>query len=89
MPGMLILEALAQTGGLLLFNKYENIQNKLAMFIGVNNTKFRKAVIPGDQLILEVKLISKKLNIFTFIGKAYVDNQLVTETEFQAALVDR
>jgi len=89
MPGMLILEALAQTGGLLLFNKYENMQNKLAMFIGVNNTKFRKAVIPGDQLILEVKLISKKLNIFTFIGKAYVDNQLVTETEFQAALVDR
>lgn len=89
MPGMLILEALAQTGGLLLFNKYENMQNKLAMFIGVNNTKFRKAVIPGDQLILEVKLISKKLNIFTFVGKAYVDNQLVTETEFQAALVDR
>jgi len=89
MPGMLILEALAQTGGLLLFNKYENMLNKLAMFIGVNNTKFRKAVIPGDQLILEVKLISKKLNIFTFIGKAYVDNQLVTETEFQAALVDR
>jgi len=89
MPGMLILEALAQTGGLLLFNKYDHVGGKLAMFIGVNNTKFRKAVIPGDQLILEVRLAAKKLNIFSFIGKAYVDSQVVAESEFQAALVDR
>lgn len=89
MPGMLILEALAQTGGMILFNKFDNLNNKLAFFIGVSNAKFRRAVIPGDQLILEVKLVSKKLNIFTFLGKAYVDSQLAAESEFQAALVDR
>ncbi len=89
MPGMLILEALAQTGGLILFNKFDDLHNKLALFIGVNNAKFRRAVIPGDQVILEVKLVSKKLNIFTFLGRAYVDSQLVAQSEFQAALVDR
>ncbi len=89
MPGMLILESLAQTGGLILFNKFDNLQNKLAFFIGVSNAKFRRAVIPGDQLILEVKLVSKRLNIFTFLGKAYVDNHLAAEAEFQAALVDK
>lgn len=89
MPGMLILEALAQTGGLLLFNKFDNIHSKLALFISVSNAKFRRAVIPGDQLVFEVKLVGKKLNIFTFHGKAFVDNELATEAEFQAALVDR
>jgi UDP-3-O-[3-hydroxymyristoyl] N-acetylglucosamine deacetylase/3-hydroxyacyl-[acyl-carrier-protein] dehydratase len=89
MPGVLILEALAQVGGLLLFHKYPDVGDKLAFFIGVNNTKFRKTVIPGDQLFFEVKLVSKRLNIFQFLGKAFVDSQLVAESEFQAALVSR
>ena len=89
MPGVLILEALAQTGGLLLFKKFPDVYGKLAFFMGIKNAKFRKPVYPGDQLIMEVKLVSKKFNTFLFDSKAYVDGVLVTESEFQAAIVDR
>lgn len=89
MPGVLILEALAQTGGLLLFKKYPDVYGKLAFFMGIKNAKFRKPVLPGDQLMMEVKLISKKLNTFSFDSKAYVGGVLVAESEFQAAIVDR
>ncbi|PKL86289.1 MAG: UDP-3-O-[3-hydroxymyristoyl] N-acetylglucosamine deacetylase [Ignavibacteriae bacterium HGW-Ignavibacteriae-1] len=89
MPGVLILEALAQAGGLMMTRKVENIDNKLAFFMGVKNAKFRKPVFPGDQLIMEVKLISKRLNTFLFEGKVMVDGQIVAEAEFQAALVDK
>ncbi|MCO5251578.1 MAG: bifunctional UDP-3-O-[3-hydroxymyristoyl] N-acetylglucosamine deacetylase/3-hydroxyacyl-ACP dehydratase [Candidatus Kapabacteria bacterium] len=89
MPGVLILEALAQAGGLMITRKVENIDNKLAFFMGIKNAKFRKPVFPGDQLIMEVKLISKRLNTFLFEGKAMVDGQIVAEAEFQAALVDK
>jgi 3-hydroxymyristoyl/3-hydroxydecanoyl-(acyl carrier protein) dehydratase len=67
----------------------ENIDNKLAFFMGIKNAKFRKPVFPGDQLIMEVKLISKRMNAFLFEGKAMVDGQIVAEAEFQAALVDK
>jgi UDP-3-O-[3-hydroxymyristoyl] N-acetylglucosamine deacetylase/3-hydroxyacyl-[acyl-carrier-protein] dehydratase len=89
MPGVLILEALAQVGGLMITRKVENIDNKLAFFMGIKNAKFRKPVFPGDQLIMEVKLISKRMNAFLFEGKAMVDGQIVAEAEFQAALVDK
>lgn len=89
MPGMLILEAMAQTGGLLLFNKLDDTSGKIALFMGVKYAKFRKPVIPGDQLVMEVKLIAKKFNTFTFECKAFVDGVLVAESEIQAALVDR
>lgn len=89
MPGVLILEALAQTGGLMITRKVENIDTKLAYFMGIKNAKFRRPVFPGDQLIMEVKLISKRLNAFMFEGKATVDGQIVAEAEFQAALVDK
>lgn len=89
MPGVLILEALAQTGGLLLFKKFPEVYGKLAFFMGIKNAKFRKPVFPGDQLIMEVKLVSKRFNTYLFDSKAYVDGILVTESEFQAAIVDR
>lgn len=89
MPGVLILEALAQTGGLLLFKKFPEVYGKLAFFMGIKNAKFRKPVFPGDQLIMEVKLVSKRFNTYLFDSKAYVDGVLVTESEFQAAIVER
>jgi UDP-3-O-[3-hydroxymyristoyl] N-acetylglucosamine deacetylase / 3-hydroxyacyl-[acyl-carrier-protein] dehydratase len=89
MPGVLILEALAQTGGLLLFKKFPDVYGKLAFFMGIKNAKFRKPVFPGDQLIMEVKLVSKRFNTYLFDSKAYVDGILVTESEFQAAIVER
>lgn len=89
MPGVLQVEAMAQVGGLLLFSRDNSIKGKLAMFIGMDKIKFRKQVLPGDRIIMEVKLIQSRLSMHKFIGKAYVDGQVVTEAEFQAAIVDR
>lgn len=89
MPGVLICEAIAQTGGLLLWNSIENIDKKLLLYMGIKNAKFRKPVIPGDQLVMEVQLVARRMNIFMFKGTAYVDGVIAAEIEFQVALVDR
>lgn len=90
MPGVLILEAMAQTGGILIFQTQgEAVKNKIAFFATINNAKFRRPVLPGDQLVFEVKLASKKFNIFQFEAKAYVLGKLVAEAELQASLVDK
>ncbi len=89
MPGVLILEALAQTGGILIFHKLENSKNKLAYFSSINNAKFRKPVVPGDQLVLDLKLVKSKFGMYHFTATAWVDQQVVAEAELQAAVVDR
>lgn len=86
MPGVLIVEAMAQAGGILLMNDIVDGSN-LAFFMGINNCKFRKPVIPGDQLIFEVRQTGKRFNTFTFAAKATVDNVLVAEAELTVALV--
>ncbi|MFA3782579.1 bifunctional UDP-3-O-[3-hydroxymyristoyl] N-acetylglucosamine deacetylase/3-hydroxyacyl-ACP dehydratase [Melioribacteraceae bacterium 4301-Me] len=88
MPGVLILEAMAQVGGILLLNTYFNLENKLVYFMSINNAKFRKPVTPGDQLILEAEIISKKSKYYSIKGSAFVENNLVAEAEFMAAVVD-
>lgn len=89
MPGVLILEALAQTGGLLMFQLIPDASQKLALFSSINNARFKKPVVPGDQLVLELKLTRSKFGIFNFDGKAWVDGQVVAEAELQAAVVNR
>jgi 3-hydroxymyristoyl/3-hydroxydecanoyl-(acyl carrier protein) dehydratase len=89
MPGVLILEAMAQTGGLLIFHLISDAGIKLAFFTAINNAKFKKPVVPGDQLVLELKLIRSKFGIFNFFGQAWVDGQVVAEAELQAAVVNR
>ncbi len=89
MPGVLILEALAQAGGILIFHKVENPKQILAYFSSINNAKFRKPVVPGDQLVLDLKLIKSKFGIFYFTATAWVDQQVVAEAELQAAVVNR
>ncbi|MFH0990391.1 MAG: bifunctional UDP-3-O-[3-hydroxymyristoyl] N-acetylglucosamine deacetylase/3-hydroxyacyl-ACP dehydratase [bacterium] len=89
MPGVLIIEALAQTGGVLLLNGVENPGDKLVYFMSINNVKFRKPVVPGDQLILDVEMISRRSKIIQIKGNAYVDNTLVAEGEFTAAVIDK
>lgn len=89
MPGVLILEAMAQAGGILLLNGIENPEKKLAMFMSIDKAKFRKPVIPGDQLVLHLEMISKRSRMCVMSGKAYVDNTLVAEAELSAAIVDR
>ncbi len=89
MPGVLIVEALGQTGGVLLLNSIQDLENKLVYFMQINNVKFRKPVVPGDQLILEAELVHSRGRIFTMKGQAYVENNLVAEAEFRAMIVDR
>jgi UDP-3-O-[3-hydroxymyristoyl] N-acetylglucosamine deacetylase / 3-hydroxyacyl-[acyl-carrier-protein] dehydratase len=89
MPGVLIVEAMAQTGGILLLNALPNIEEKLVYFMQINNVKFRKPVVPGDQLILEVELINKRSKVFIMKGKTFVNDELVCEAELMAGIVDR
>jgi UDP-3-O-[3-hydroxymyristoyl] N-acetylglucosamine deacetylase/3-hydroxyacyl-[acyl-carrier-protein] dehydratase len=88
-PGVLILEGMAQTGGILLLNGLENPGEKLVYFTGINNAKFRKPVFPGDQLVYEVQMASRRSRIFRMVGKAFVDGNLVAEGEMLASIVDR
>ncbi len=89
MPGVLIIEAMAQTGGILMLNSYFDPSSKLVYFMGINNAKFRKPVLPGDQLTLEAELVAKKSKVVVIRGKAYVGNNLVAEADLTAAVIDR
>jgi UDP-3-O-[3-hydroxymyristoyl] N-acetylglucosamine deacetylase/3-hydroxyacyl-[acyl-carrier-protein] dehydratase len=89
MPGVLILEAMAQTGGILLLNGTENPGNTLVMFMAIDNAKFRKPVIPGDQLVFELTMLSRKTRVCRMAGKAYVDGTLVAEAEMMATITER
>jgi UDP-3-O-[3-hydroxymyristoyl] N-acetylglucosamine deacetylase/3-hydroxyacyl-[acyl-carrier-protein] dehydratase len=89
MPGVLILEAMAQTGGIMLLNGVENPGDKLVFFMSINNAKFRKPVVPGDQLVFDLKMVNRKSRICTMSGKAYVDGQLVAEADLMASIIDR
>ncbi len=91
MPGVLIIEAMAQTGGLLLLSYVGNYEGKLAYFTSIDKAKFRKPVIPGDQLFLEVEVMDKKRNIFKLKGRAYKNKfggELAAEAEIMTAIVD-
>jgi UDP-3-O-[3-hydroxymyristoyl] N-acetylglucosamine deacetylase/3-hydroxyacyl-[acyl-carrier-protein] dehydratase len=89
MPGVLILEAMAQTGGILLLNGVENPGDVLVFFLSINNAKFRKPVVPGDQLVMELTMLTRKSKICQMQGKAYVDGALVAEAEMMASIIDR
>lgn len=89
MPGVLIIEAMAQTGGIMLLNSLPDPENHLAMFTQINNAKFRKQVVPGDQLILECEMVGRKRNFVSMKAKARVGNQLAAEAEFMAAIIKK
>jgi UDP-3-O-[3-hydroxymyristoyl] N-acetylglucosamine deacetylase/3-hydroxyacyl-[acyl-carrier-protein] dehydratase len=89
MPGVLIIEAMAQTSGILILNSLPDFKEKLVYFMQINNAKFRKPVLPGDQLFLEIVLVSKKTKIFLMKGKAIVNDKIVAEADFMAGVVDR
>lgn len=89
MPGVLIIEAMAQVGGVLLLNAQEDQTNKLVMFTGIDKVRFRKSVYPGDQIRFEVEMLHYRRSICKIGGKAYVANDLVCEAELMAAVVER
>ena len=89
MPGVLIVEAMAQTGGLLLMEWIPDRANKVVYFMSLDKVKFRRPVVPGDQLRMEVEMLQFRGKTCRLKGMAYVDGQLVTEAEMMAAVVDK
>jgi 3-hydroxyacyl-[acyl-carrier-protein] dehydratase len=89
MPGVLIVEAMAQVAAVLVYSSSDENKGKITYFVGIENTKFRKPVVPGDQLRLELEVTGIRRGIYTFSGKAFVDGKLVTESELRATFADK
>ncbi len=89
MPGVLVIEAMGQTGGVLLLNTEAEPGKKVVYFTGLDKVKFRKPVMPGDQLFIRVEMIYYKRGICKMRGRAFVGDQLAAEAELQAVVVDR
>jgi 3-hydroxyacyl-[acyl-carrier-protein] dehydratase len=86
MPGVLILEGLAQVGGIMAYYANpETIGKKLLFFAGIDKARFRRPVVPGDQLIFTLELIKQKRSVMVMTAKATVDDQLVAEAELMAS----
>jgi 3-hydroxyacyl-[acyl-carrier-protein] dehydratase len=90
MPGVLIAEALAQAGGLLVLTGMDQTEyaDKLILFTGIERAKFRRPVIPGDRLDLECRKAGHRLNVWKIEGRAKVDGKLAAEILLTAAMVD-
>lgn len=88
MPGVLIIEALAQLAGIVIMHEEVN-KAKLGLFTGINKCKFKKVVRPGDQLKLNVEILSSKMNLYKIKGKAMVDDELAAEAEISFMLIDK
>ena len=89
MPGVLIIEAMAQAGAVLLLQEIPDRESKLVFFAGIDGARFRRPVFPGDEMKLEVTVKSFRSTIAKMEGKAYVDGKLAAEGQFLASLVDR
>ena len=88
-PGVLIVEAIAQAGGALLLTEIADRDSKLMFFTGIERAKFRKPVVPGDQLRIEVEVLAWRTTAVRMSGKAYVGEKLVCEANVTCVLVDR
>ena len=86
MPGVLIVEAMGQAGGVLAYvsNPQEDPEDYLIYFTGLDKVRFRKPVLPGDQMIMELTLIKQRAKVFKMAGKVFVDEKLVAEAELMA-----
>lgn len=89
MPGVLVVEAMAQAGGTLLLTEVPDRDHKLMVFTGIERAKFRKPIVPGDQLRIEVEVIVWRTTAVKMQGTAYVDGKLACEAVISCALVDR
>ncbi len=86
MPGVLIIEAMAQTGGILAFTRVPQHLGNPIYFMGIDKVRFRKPVRPGDQLVLKVKILKQRGGLFKMSGEAFVDDKLVAEAEMMATI---
>ena len=94
-PGVMILEGMAQAGGILAFQSMIakdadlDVESKVVYFMSIDKAKFRNPVVPGDKLVYDIGLIKNKGPVWVFDGKAYVDGKLVAEAELKAMIVDK
>ena len=93
-PGVMILEGMAQAGGVLAFKSMgemskEEIDSKVVYFMSIDKAKFRAPVTPGDKLIYEISVIKNKGNVWQFDAKAMVEDKLVAQAELKAMIVDK
>jgi beta-hydroxyacyl-ACP dehydratase FabZ len=89
MPGVLIIEAMAQAAGVLVLQSMEDRANKLVLLVAVENARFRRPVVPGDSLRMEMKVIKRKASVAKMAGVATVDGQVVAEVEVMCKLADK
>ena len=89
MPGVLIVEAMAQCAAVLFLRDIEDRDKKLFLFGGVDKARFRKPVIPGDQLVLECEVVARRANTVKVRGVARVNDNVVAEAELLSVMVDR
>jgi len=89
MPGVLIVEAMAQAGGVLFASQLKENHGNLFYFMGMDKVKFRKPVVPGDQIILEVKIIRQRSKAVKMAGTATVDQKVVAEAEIMATMGEK
>lgn len=89
MPGVFLVEGLAQAGGLLLLHDMPDRENKLIFFMGIEEAKFRRPVVPGDQVRYEIEVLRLRSMHCKMAGKVFVDGQLAAEAVISSAMVDR
>ena len=89
MPGVLIIESMAQAGGFMLMNRVEDKEGKLLLFSGIQEAKFRRPVRPGDQMVIEMKLLRWGGKLVKMSGIASVDDKIVAQAILYATLVER
>ena len=88
MPGVLVVEALAQAGGYLLLGEVEDRVGKIIYFCGIDNCRFRRPVVPGDQLVLEAEVLSVRKGFAKIRGRALVEGKVVCEADLMSAMAD-
>ncbi len=86
MPGVLIVEAMAQVSGILAM--YKSTKSSSVYFMTIEKAKFRKPVVPGDQLRFEINVLQQRKNVWKFSGQTFVDGKIVAEAEFKAMISD-
>jgi len=89
MPGVLVIEAMAQTGGVLLFQEIPDREKKLLYFVAIDDARFRRPVVPGDQLRLEMNVVSWRKDFCKLAGKATVNGEVAAEATLMCKMVDR
>ncbi|KIH75875.1 3-hydroxyacyl-[acyl-carrier-protein] dehydratase [Geoalkalibacter ferrihydriticus] len=89
MPGVLIIEAMAQVGGVFAIISDKIGPDKVTYFVGIDNARFRKPVLPGDVLRMELEIINCRRGLYCFKGRAFVGETLVTEADLKATFADR